>query len=57
MIQTIQKWLLLLCIVSFLFNGLLYLGNSNEDMLINIYGSIGIGVATAIWYLIAKKKT
>ncbi|MFF2480896.1 hypothetical protein [Paenibacillus sp. NPDC058071] len=52
----ILKWVLLLCVVSLVLNGLLYWGTGNREVLINTYGAAGIGILSAIWLLFVRKE-
>lgn len=56
MLNTILKWLLILCVASLLMNGLLYAGTGNPTMLVNIAGNAGLGAVLALYLGIIRKK-
>lgn len=56
MVNQVLKWILLLCVVSFALNVLLYWGFRKPEMLINLSGSAGIGVLVGIGLLIKRKR-
>lgn len=56
MVYRVLKWVLLICVVSFVLNILLYWGTGNPGVLINLYGSAIIGVLVGIGLLFARKK-
>ncbi|GAA0399994.1 hypothetical protein [Paenibacillus motobuensis] len=56
MVNQVLKWILLLCAVSFALNVLLYWGTGKPVVLINLYGSAGIGLLVAITLLFRRKQ-
>ncbi|MCM3041187.1 hypothetical protein M3201_15890 [Paenibacillus motobuensis] len=56
MVNQVLKWILLLCAVSFALNVLLYWGFGKPEMLINLYGSAGIGALVGIGLLFRRKR-
>ncbi|MFC5406514.1 hypothetical protein [Cohnella soli] len=56
MVNRVLNWVLLLCVVSFALNGLLYWTMGKKDVLINLYGAVGLGILTGIGILVTRKK-
>ncbi|GIO43268.1 hypothetical protein [Paenibacillus apis] len=56
MLNTILKWLLILCAASLLVNGLLFAGTGNRTLLVNVASNAGLGVVLALYLGIIRKK-
>ncbi|MCJ8012969.1 hypothetical protein MUG84_14620 [Paenibacillus sp. KQZ6P-2] len=52
----VLKWVILFCIATLVFNGLLYWGTGKSEVLINLYGAAGLGILSAFGLLFTRNK-
>ncbi|WP_148500011.1 LPXTG cell wall anchor domain-containing protein [Paenibacillus ihumii] len=52
----IMKWILLLCVITLIMNGFLYLGLRKPELLYSLVSAAGLGLISGAAVLLTKKK-